>query len=233
VRFVPKGKGMTFHGVLMPRFAAPSALRVVVRRATRRLLSTFRNARLGAEGGFGMIEILLAMIFISIAIMVLVSGFASATVAINRASRISTAGVIADSQMERFRAMSYAWIGLDTAGATDALYTGDTACVGAGCSNVAPTAGASACRSGGTVYVVYPLNCVASQTVTGPDGRSYRMDTYVRGIQSVIVGNPRSTKLVTIVIRDPAVNNRVIAREESDFDYCTGLPDPSGTGALC
>jgi Tfp pilus assembly protein PilV len=219
---------MTVHGVLMPRFAAPSALRMVVRRATRRLLS-----RLRAEDGFGLIEILLAMIFITIAIMVLVSGFASATVAVNRASRISTAGVIADSQMERFRAMSYAWIGLDTAGGTDALYTGDTACVGAGCSNVAPTSGASACRAGGAVFVVYPKNCAASQTTTGPDGRSYRLDTYVRGVQSVIVGNPRSTKLVTIVVRDPTQSNRVIAREESDFDYCTALPDPSGTGALC
>jgi hypothetical protein len=26
---------------------------------------------------------------------------------------------------------------------------------------------------------------------------------------------------------------RVFAREESDFDYCTALPDPSGTGATC
>jgi type II secretory pathway pseudopilin PulG len=218
---------MTFHGVLMPR-SAVLTLRLAVRRAVRPVAS-----RLRTEEGFGMIEILLAMIFITIAIMVLVSGFASATVAINRASRISTAGVIADSQMERYRAMSYSWIGLDTAGATDALYTGDTACVGVGCSNVAPTAGASACRAGGTVYVVYPKNCAPSQPVTGPDGRSYRLDTYVRGVQSVIVGNPRSTKLVTIVVRDPAVNNRVIAREESDFDYCTALPDPSGTGALC
>lgn len=224
---------MIFHGVLMPRLAAPSALRVDVRPATRRILS-----RLRAEGGFGMIEILLAMIFITIAIMVLVSGFASATVAINRASRISTAGVIADSQMERFRGMTYAYIGLDTAAAVDALYTGDTACVGgAGCSNVAPSsgtpAGAASCRAGGTVYAAFPKNCLPTQSTVGPDGRNYRMDTYVRGIQSVAVGNPRSTKLVTVVVRDPKQGNRVIAREESDFDYCTSLPDPSGNGAIC
>jgi hypothetical protein len=67
----------------------------------------------------------------------------------------------------------------------------------------------------------------------GPDGRTYRLDSYVRAVQSVAVGNPRSTKLVTVVVRDPATNNRVVAREESDFDYCTALPDPSGTGAPC
>jgi hypothetical protein len=54
-----------------------------------------------------------------------------------------------------------------------------------------------------------------------------------RAVQSVSVGNPRSTKLVTVVVRDPATSNRVVAREESDFDYCTALPDPSGTGAPC
>jgi hypothetical protein len=59
------------------------------------------------------------------------------------------------------------------------------------------------------------------------------MDTYVRAVQSVAIGNPRTTKLVTVVVRDPKTNNRVIAREESDFEYCTALPDPSGTGAPC
>lgn len=220
---------MTADGAPAARFSGTSAFRSRVRRATRQILS-----RLRAEDGFGLLEILLAVIFITIAIMVLVAGFASATTAINRASRISTAGVIADSQMERFRSMSYAYIGLDTAAATDSAYTGDAACVGgAGCSNVAPTAGASACRAGGVVFIAFPKNCVPTQTTTGPDGRSYRLDTYVRGVQSVTVGNPRSTKLVTVVVRDTQQNNRVIAREESDFDYCTALPDPSGTGAPC
>jgi len=93
--------------------------------------------------------------------------------------------------------------------------------------------GASACQAGGTVFVAFPTNCPPTQTTTGPDGRSYRMDTYSRAVQSVAVGNPRSTKLVTVVIRDLSASNRVLAREESDFDYCTALPDPSGTGALC
>ena len=213
--------------------AAALTLRLALRRAVRPIAARLGTSKLSAEAGFGLIEVLLAIIIITVAIMVLVSGFASATVAINRASRISTAGVIADSQMERFRSMTYAWIGLDTAAATDATYTGDTACVGAGCSNVTPTSGGSACRAGGNVFAAFPKNCAPSQSTTGPDGRTYRLDTYVRAVQSVSVGNPRTTKLVTVVVRDPAVNNRVVAREESDFDYCTALPDPSGTGVPC
>jgi type II secretory pathway pseudopilin PulG len=188
----------------------------------------------GAEGGFGLVELVIAMVVLTVAITVLVASFSSATVAINRAARISTAGVVADSQMERYRAMTYAWIGLDTAVATDAAYTSDVACVGgAGCSNDAPTIGASSCRAGGTVYTSFPTNCVPTTTTTGPDGRSYRLDTYVRAIQSVVVGNPRSTKLITVVVRDTGAGNKVLAREESIFDYCTALPDPSGTGAAC
>lgn len=220
---------MTAHGVRVPRPVAALTLRSLLRRGVLPIAS-----RLRPEAGFGLIEVLLALIILSVAIMTLVSSFASATVAINRASRISTAGVIADSQMERFRAMTYAWIGIDTATATDATYKADTACVGgASCSNVAPNLGASTCRSPGQVFVAFPLNCVPTQSTTGPDGRTYRLDTYVRGAQTVTIGNPRSTKLVTVVVRDSSNGNRVIAREESDFDYCTSLPDPSGNGAAC
>src|SRR4051794_6528678 len=102
---VPKDKRMNRRKAVRPRLAGAQALRSTVRRSVRGAL-----ARLRADDGFGLMEILLAIIFITIAITVLVAGFASATTAINRASRISTAGVIADSQMERFRSMSYAYI---------------------------------------------------------------------------------------------------------------------------
>jgi type II secretory pathway pseudopilin PulG len=191
------------------------------------------------EAGFGLMELVIALVFLSVALMTLVSSFGSAAIATKRAGAISTAGVIADSQMERYRAMTYDWIGLDTGVATDGTYTADVACVGVGCGNIPPsvTGGAAACRSGGVVVTNtgFGPNCLPTQTITGPDGRAYRLDSYVTAIQTVPVGggNQRSTKLVVVVVRDTAAGNRVLAREESDFDYCTSLPDPSGTGALC
>jgi hypothetical protein len=209
VRFVPKGKTM-----------APDCVR--------------------EEAGFGLTELVIALVVLSVSLMTLVASFGSAAIATKRAGSISTAGVIADSQMERFRSMTYDWIGLDTAIATDGTYTSDVACVGVGCSNVVPTAtgGAAACRNGspiGDVFAVFPLNCVPTQTITGPDGRAYRLDTYVRMLQTVPVGTgtPRSTKLVVVVVRDTAAGSHVLAREESDFDYCTSLPNPSGLGQSC
>ena len=190
------------------------------------------------EAGFGLMELVIALVFLSVALMTLVSSFGSAAIATKRAGAISTAGVIADSQMERYRSMTYDWIGLDTGIATDSTYTSDVACVGVGCGNIPPsvTGGAAACRSGGIVYINNFLpQCLPTQTTIGPDGHTYRLDTYVSALQTVPVGagTARSTKLVVIVVRDPAAGNHVLAREESDFDYCTSLPDPSGTGLLC
>lgn len=193
--------------------------------------------RLQDDGGFGLVELVISMVALNIALFALLASFTSGTFAVTRATKVSTAGVLADAQMERFRGMSYAWIGLDTSIATDSTYQGDSACVGgASCTNTAPDLGASACRSGGTVFANFPLNCVPTRSVSGassPDGRTYRIDTYVRAVQSVASGNPRQTKVVTVVVRDSAAGNSVLARTESDFDYCTALPDPSGTGAAC
>lgn len=196
----------------------------------RRLLSSVRR-RLADEAGFGMMEMVIALMMFTIAISTLMVGFSTSAVALKKSGSVSTAGVIADSQMERFRAMTYDWIGIDTGATTDATYTGDVACVGTGCSNTAPSAGNSACRTGGVVYAAYPQNCAPTQNIVGPDHITYRLDTYVRLIQSVATGNPRQTKIVTVVVRDP--KGHVFAREESDFDYCTALPDPNGTGASC
>jgi len=187
------------------------------------------------ESGMGLIELLCAISFIAIALLVTVGVFSSTAALMKKSSEDATAGTVADAQMERYRDMSYDWIGLDTNASTDATYTSDVACVDdSTCDNTAPAAGATACESGGTVYVVtqFQPNCAPTQTILGPDNRNYRLDTYVRAIQSVTDGNPRQTKLVTVVVRDPT-SLKVLAREESDFDYCDALPDPSGTGASC
>lgn len=222
---------------LRARLACPVAT-LTLRAVRHRVAPSIVAVRRG-EAGFGIIELLLAMIFLNVALMVLVSAYSSATVSINRASRISNAGVVADSQMERFRGMSYAWIGLNTAAGTDAVYKADSACIGGGtCTNIAPDPNISAasCQAGGQVYTNFPQNCAPSQNKTGPDGKTYRVDTYVAANQTVSPGvgwSGHVTKLVTVVVRDPSAGNHVLAREESDFDNCTALPDPSGNGAPC
>jgi type II secretory pathway pseudopilin PulG len=190
--------------------------------------------RLRANEGFGLVELLIAMTVLNVALLALIASFSSGALALTRASKSATAASLADAQIELYRAMTYDSIGLDTAAATDSVYTGDSACVGAGCSNIAPTAPncATITGSGGTQWNI-PNACNPSRSISGttnpasPDKLSYRVDTYIRVLT---VANQRDTKQVTVVVRDGGTLSRTLARSVSVFDCSTGQGAP---GSLC
>jgi prepilin-type N-terminal cleavage/methylation domain-containing protein len=66
------------------------------------------KARLRADEGMTLIELLIAMTILSIGIAALVAGFSSGVVAINHSRLTSTAGSLADKQMELYRQASFA-----------------------------------------------------------------------------------------------------------------------------
>jgi len=182
----------------------------------------------GNEAGFGLIELLIAMVVLNVGLLAIVAAFGSGAVAINRAGKIATAGALADAQMEQYRLLTYDAIGLDTGAALDATYTTDAACPGnaSPCSNTAP-GGSNSCSAGSTLRTNFPTVCVPIRTVNSgttpaaPDRHSYRVDTYIRTIAST--ANQRATKIVTIVVRDGTkLNGRALAREASTFDCSTG-----------
>ncbi len=76
-----------------------------------------------------MIELLIAMSILSIGILAVFALFQTGMVTIRRATTISTAAALADSEMEKFRALRYTVIGLDDAevAAADSIYLADTA----------------------------------------------------------------------------------------------------------
>jgi len=61
------------------------------------------KTRLRAEEGMTLIELLIAMVVTSIGIAALVAGFSSGIVSINHSRLTSTAGLLADQQMELYR----------------------------------------------------------------------------------------------------------------------------------
>ena len=82
---------------------------------------------LHAEHGFGLVELLIAMVVLQIALLAMIGVFGAGAVALGRASNVNTAATLADQQMELYRAMPYDAIGLDTAGApTTGSYVSDT-----------------------------------------------------------------------------------------------------------
>ena len=86
------------------------------------------------ESGFGLLELLMAMVMLNVAILALVSAFSSSSLALARASRIATAAALANTQMELYRGAKYSDIVFITSEWTsatgDSTYTGDTVYLG-------------------------------------------------------------------------------------------------------
>ena len=170
-----------------------------------------------------MIELVCAMTVLSIGIMAVFGMFQSGAVQIRRASTVTTAAALGDAEIERFRAVKYETIGLASTdvGAADSTYTGQSG--GAYKAISSPVNGTSS-----TVVVAKcpPAPCTSSvptKTVTGADGKSYRVDTYItwEAVSNANGVAGRNVKLVTVVVRDPTTA-RVHTRVASSFDAATG-----------
>jgi len=165
--------------------------------------------RLRSEGGFGLIELLLAMLILNIGLLAVVAAFSSGMISLNRASRITTGAVLADQQMELYRALTYGQICLEQTAvdATDTKYRADPAI-------------------GGNIALLITSGCTPlndehnpSRVTTGADRKSYRVDTYV--VQTTPTGG-RPVKKVTVVVRDSANLSVTYVRQASSFDQSTG-----------
>jgi prepilin-type N-terminal cleavage/methylation domain-containing protein len=172
------------------------------------------------DEGFGLIELLIAMTLLSVALLALFAAYSSGYAALTRSTRVASATLLADSQMDRYRALQYANIQLNTScGATctqDSTYTGDSA--------YSSTAQVTGCST-------TDASCIPTQTKTGPDGKSYRVDSFVAyscisGTLSTSPsltcgsGQPIPVKLVTVVVRKSS--GGTWTREQSTFTALTG-----------
>jgi len=197
-----------------------------------------------------MIELLMAITVMAIALTALVAVFSSGIVSMGDSTGRTTATLLADAQMETYHAMVYRDIGLDlsagTVAALDATYTSDSACADPATAQTCAANGVQATETDPTGILPnacstlngwYPntLPCVPSRSVTtattpaSPDGRPYRVDTYIYLAPVVTtVGAMRTEyKAVTVVVRDGRHLGSVLARERSDF-VCATAPAPGG-----
>ncbi len=169
--------------------------------------------RLRADQGFGLIELLIAMIILNVGILAIVASFNAGIITLNRASRITTAAVLADQQMELYRGITYDSIRLASATIPgSAPYTTDPAYTCSGCSTQITT---PPCGAGPP----YPDECNASRQATGADRKLYRINTYI--VQTTPTGG-RPVKRLTVVVRDEADQSKVYVRQASSFDLSTG-----------
>jgi Tfp pilus assembly protein PilV len=260
------------------------------------------DLRARREHGFGMIELLAAMTVMLIGIFAVFAVFQAGMVQLRRASKVTTAAAIADSEIEQYRAIRFDSIGLaDTdVAAADATYKGNSAykpdtspttnlsgamsasqltlpvTTAAGFPAAAPyivkidselilvsggggtttwtirdsTGQAASIGRGylGTTAATHVANATVTQvqrvnvtkcgtspctnsvptkTVTGADGKAYRVDTYVTWLQIANAATPAATgrllKSITVIVRDSTSPYRIWARLSSSFDESTGV----------
>lgn len=130
----------------------------------RRIVSRLRRS----EGSL-LIELVIAMSFLAICVGALIAVYASSLSSLRHSSIEGNAMTLADKQMETFRTLPYGSIGVDTSTVpTSGLYVSSPPPNLTSTQQAAITTGQV---NGGTLP--------ATQTVTGPDNRSYEIDTYV------------------------------------------------------
>jgi Tfp pilus assembly protein PilV len=179
------------------------------------------HLRAREESGFGMLELLMAMVMLNVGILAVVAAFSSGNAALARANRISTAGALANKQMEIYRGLHYDNIVFVTtewnAAIADSTYTADPVYQANMASPVAPKAlvpSVSTCPAN-----VPSTACDPSYSTEGADHRSYRVDTYLY-FDTPSYG--RQLKTITVVVRNPDDLTRTFARASSTFDPSTG-----------
>jgi hypothetical protein len=167
------------------------------------------------EGGFLTVELVVAVAVISIAVLALMAAYEQAFFSLHSSAKSSSAGLIAENQLELYASLPYSSIGLDatalsTAKASDAYYHSDESAL------PLPSGG------GGTDITISgcgtAANCLPVQTITGSDGQRYELETFIRSLT-----NPSETawteRVVTVIARDLSSSGTKVVTIQTAFDH--------------
>lgn len=169
-------------------------------------------SRLRHEDGFGLIELVIATFVLSVAVLALMGAYDSAFVSLHKAAQKSAAATLVSTQLELYRALPYASIGLDgttfaSTKASDSVYAADEATVNAAQSSPTDVTIASCGTS---------PQCAPVQTVTGSDHRAYKLETFIHDVVSTGTWKER---VVTVIARDPSTSGTpILAQSTAGFD---------------
>lgn len=168
------------------------------------------GVRLRNEEGFLLIELIAATVILSVALLALLGAYDEAWFSLRSGAKDSSAGMIANNQLELYASLQYSSIGLDattltSTKASDTTYVSDEAALPVPANTTASDATTS-CGSS--------PQCLPVQTVKGADGKSYRLETFIRLVTNVSTcpgqdatqcgSNPWKEKVVTVIVRDPS-----------------------------
>jgi type II secretory pathway pseudopilin PulG len=182
------------------------------------------ETHLQSEDGFTILELLVAMMMISVAILALVGVFSASALSLHRSAQHGTAVTLAESQMEVYRTVPFHDIRINGT-LIPSSPTSNYVAGHSGDSNIPPSTGQALGGQNGDLAcpdATFPAACLPVQTLAGPDGRSYEVDTYVDYVNddaTLSIRTPASgltLKRVTVVVRDSGTGT-ILAEESSAF----------------
>jgi type II secretory pathway pseudopilin PulG len=167
------------------------------------------------QDGFLMVELIVATVVLSIALLALMAGYDTAFFSVRKANQKSAAAALANAQLELYSSLPYGSIGLDQA-TTNAIGDSTNAAYDSLYATNSILDGESGVRDGvpyhdpdGVVNEVKipscgtGANCQPVQTLTGSDGRSYRVETFVRDVTEGTSDISFQIRNVWVIVRDP------------------------------
>ena len=150
------------------------------------------------ENGFLMIELVAAMLLLTVALLALIGAYSFGYFAVGSAGKTVSAGLLGNNQLELYSSLPYASIGLDattltSVKSTDATYSTDESAL--------PVSGTDVSISG----CGSSAKCSPVQTLTGPDNKTYKVETFIRLLANPNISS-RSEKVITVVVRNASVS---------------------------
>lgn len=169
------------------------------------------RTRLRNSDGFMLVELLVASVVLSLALLALMAVYDSSFISLHKAAQKTAAATLAQNQLELYSALSYTDVGLDATSLgtakSDATYAADE-------SSLTPSGGAdvslaSACSE---------TQCLPIQTLTGNDRRSYTVETFIRDVNDLGYSG-RPERVVSVIVRDPgSTGTPIVAQQSSAYD---------------
>ncbi len=192
------------------------------------------RTRVDSDDGFLLVELLTAMVVLTVALLALSGAYSLGYFAIGSSAKTSAAGLLGNNQLELYSALPYNKIGLDatalaTAQATDATYSTDETALPGGVNGDRTISGCGSAPQ-----------CLPVQTLTGADHKSYKLETFIRDLSDNPTMSTRSERVVTVVIRNLSVSGSpIVLTMQTAFDQgnpsaaAPSIPDCHAAGSNC
>jgi Tfp pilus assembly protein PilV len=163
------------------------------------------------EDGFLMVELVAAMLILTVALLALIGSYSLGYFSIGSAGQTSSAGLLANNQLELYSSLPYSSIGLDATSlsavkSSDATYSTDESSLPSGGTDVT----ISGCGSS--------PQCLPVQNLTGADHKTYKVETFIQTVPNPQISS-RSETVVSVFVRNPALSGSpIVVKMQTAFD---------------